>query len=335
MPLQQIKSSTIKNTINFQKTNFPKRTSDYAKCERDLSYIIDAFSTDIKNKNKIQTMKIAGMFWDNNKRQVSDYSVELKMHDFMLEYIFENGTLLDDEIVYLKELNTFLSNTIHNGPDQKTDILSTVYRSQRCQRNWDLSKEVDSETINWLMEIGYTTPTKQNLDTFEIVCISNREVIKEFSKAATNPPYNLDALSDHLRKEIENGRVQNPQTDSNLLFLFFLKPEQRTSALRADRERGEPENDAYWRACTNLEIGLAASAIGIAANSIGMKSGFCRCIDHDLIPTDILKTYNINPYHLEVMLGIGYPLYNDHTRYTDGKHYSESYPKIIPRKLII
>jgi nitroreductase len=218
---------------------------------------------------------------------------------------------------------------------EKIDFLNIVNSFQHCQRNWDLSKKVDTETIDWLMTVGYSTPTKQNLDKFEIVCISDRATIKEFSKAATNPPYLVDALSDTLRKQMANGRVQNPQIDANLLFLFFLKPEERTSNLRIEREGGSSDDNVYWRVCTNLEIGLAASAIGIAANSIGMKSGFSRCIDHDAIPADTLATYNINPYHLEVMLGIGYPLYNDHTLHTDGIYQSESFNKVIPRKLII
>ena len=50
----------------------------------------------------------------------------------------------------------------------KIDFLTAVNNSQRCQRNWDLSKEVDDETIAWLMEIGYSTATKQNLDRYDL-----------------------------------------------------------------------------------------------------------------------------------------------------------------------
>ena len=65
-----------------------------------------------------------------------------------------------------------------------------------------------------------------------------------------------------------------------------------------------------------------------------MKTGFCRCIDNNALP-EILSQYDINKYDLEVMLGVGYPLYEDRTKHTDGKYYSEHYEKIIPRKLII
>lgn len=214
------------------------------------------------------------------------------------------------------------------------DILRLVNGFQKCQRNFNLEKTVPYETAKWLLNIGYATPTKHNLDTFEIVCVRNRDNIKKFVKAATNSPEEAQDMSPSLKKMIKEGRTQNPQTDANLLFLFFIKRKQRKSKMREEREKGRPTNEQFYRLTTNLEIGLSASAIGIAAHSIGMKTGFCRCIDHDALP-EILSQYNINKYDLEVMLGVGYPLYEDHTKHTDGKYYSDSYEKIIPRKLIV
>ena len=214
------------------------------------------------------------------------------------------------------------------------DILGLVNEFQKCQRNFNLDKAVPEDIAKWLLEIGYATPTKQNLDTFEIVCVTNRDSIKKFVKAATNSPEESQDMSPSLKKMLKEGRTQNPQTDANLLFLFFIKRKQRKSKMREEREKGRPSGDQYYRVTTNLEIGLSASAIGIAAHSIGMKTGFCRCIDHDALP-DILSQYKINKYDLEVMLGVGYPLHKDRTKHTDGKYYSEHYEKIIPRKLII
>tara|TARA_A100001388_G_scaffold15920_1_gene10599 strand:+ start:1955 stop:2608 length:654 start_codon:yes stop_codon:yes gene_type:complete len=216
----------------------------------------------------------------------------------------------------------------------KKAISRLVNEFQKCQRNFNLEKVVPEDTAKWLLDIGYTTPTKQNLDTFEIVCVRDRDIIKKFVKAATNSPEESQDMSPSLKEMLKEGRTQNPQIDANLLFLFFIKRKQRKSKMREEREKGKPSTKYYYKATTNLEIGLSASAIGIAAHSIGMKTGFCRCIDHDALP-EILLPYNINKYDLEVMLGVGYPLFKDHTKNTDGKYYSERYKKIIPRKLII
>lgn len=213
------------------------------------------------------------------------------------------------------------------------DILNLVNEFQKCQRNFNLEKAVPEDTAKWLLDIGYATPTKQNLDTFEIVCIRNRDSIKKFVKAATNSPEEFQDMLPSLQKMLKEGRTQNPQTDANLLFLFFIKRKQRKSKMREERERGCPSSGQY-RVTTNLEIGISASAIGIAAHSIGMKTGFCSCIDHNALP-DMLSQYKINKYDLEVMLGVGYPLYKDRLKHTDGKYYSGHYEKIIPRKLII
>ena len=218
---------------------------------------------------------------------------------------------------------------------EKKELLTAVTNSQHCQRNWDLSKKIDPETIDWLMTVRYSTPTKQNLDTFEVVCIKDRSIIQQFSKAATNPDYNSDLLGNNLKTQMKRGRNQNPQTDSNLLFLFFHKPDERTSDIRQLREGGNPEEKMKYKHCTGFEMGLSASAIAIAANGIGLRSGFCRCIWHDILPQAILDQYNLDKNNLEIMLGIGYPLYDDHTLHTDGVHQNESLNRIIPRKLII
>lgn len=218
---------------------------------------------------------------------------------------------------------------------EQTEFLNIVDSFQHCQRNWDLSKKIDPETIDWLMTVGYSTPTKQNLDTFEVVCIKDRSIIQQFSKAATNPDYNSDLLSNNLKTQMKRGRNQNPQTDSNLLFLFFHKPDERTSDIRQSREGGNPEEKIKYKHNTGFEMGLSASAIGIAANSIGMRSGFCRCIWHDILPQNILDQYNLDRCNLEIMLGIGYPLHNNHTLHTDGLYQNKSLNKVIPRKLII
>ena len=80
------------------------------------------------------------------------------------------------------------------------DILRLVNEFQKCQRNFDLEKPVTYKTAQWLLDIGYATPTKQNLDTFEIVCVRNRDNIKKFVKAATNSPEESQDMSPSLKK---------------------------------------------------------------------------------------------------------------------------------------
>jgi nitroreductase len=329
----------IEDVIAYQKTTFPDRTTNYKKCERDLLYILDAFFTDTENKNSVETMRVAGMFWENDIRQVSTPAVEIAVHNYMLEAIFKHysnhaSSLSVAEQAHLTELNTFLSSVIQNGPDYKTKMLATVQRSQRCQRNWDLTKEIDLETVNWLMEIGYTAPTKHNLDTFEIVAVTDREKIHQFSNAAkTHKDHNSNQkLSPQIRK---GDKVQNPQTDANVLFLFFLKPESRNTDERAFREKSLSPPINYWTECVNLEIGLAASAIAIAANQIGLRSGFCRCYDKSKMPMHLLSDYNLDVDSFVIFLGVGHPIVElSYYEHANG-HKSKPLKKIPKPRIII
>lgn len=214
-------------------------------------------------------------------------------------------------------------------------FLNLIKDFQKCQRNFDLNRPIDQETVEWLLEVGLTTPTKQNLYSFDIVCIKTREIINEVSKAATSPAYNFHVLPKDLQKKLKKGtHRQNPQANSNIMFLFFLKKDDVNSAYRKKRERGSITFQD-WRICTNLEIGISATAIGIAAHSIGLKTGFCKCIDHDALPHDLFKSLNLNSKDLEIILGVGYPQYDDHTIHTDGVAKSSSYEKIRQRRIII
>jgi len=215
------------------------------------------------------------------------------------------------------------------------EFLSAVNSSQRCQRNWDLSKEIDLETINWLIDVGYNTPTKQNLNSFDIVCIKDRDVIQQFANAARNSDDELSQISKSLSSAIKQGRMQNPQTNSNILFLFFMREEDRDSSTKFYRDHGNALSKGSYRVLTSLEVGLSAGAIAIAANSLGLKSGFCKCFWEDAFPKKVLKAHKLNRYNLLLMLGIGYPLYDTHTLHTDGINTSNTYDKIGQRRIII
>lgn len=192
--------------------------------------------------------------------------------------------------------------------DVKQSFLTMTENMQHCQRNFDLSKTIDDETIDWLYNIGYNTPTKQNLNSFQIVAFKSRNLILEIAKTATSVYDRWDSVPDDLKNEIISGkRMQNPQVNANLLFMFFHIPESRTSELRIRREGPTGDSPEFWHSATNFEMGLSASAVAIAAHSIGLKTGFCRCFNRDLLDK-IINPYGFSSDDFSVALGIGYPI---------------------------
>jgi hypothetical protein len=206
----------------------------------------------------------------------------------------------------------------------KDTFLNAVESSQHCQRNWDYSKTLDDDIIEWLWNVGITTPTKENVNTFEINVIKDRELINKFSSLASNPNYKDEEYYSH-------DRIQNPQTTAHVLFLFWIKHEVTIAENSLENRDDKIRMNIYeWHNTVMTEIGISASAIAVGANLIGLKTGFCRCIDHLKVLDDLkIKLGRHINDNLMLMLGVGYPLTDrSHNYYNNLKYNVASYPKV-------
>ena len=214
------------------------------------------------------------------------------------------------------------------------EYLDIIEQTQRCQRNWDLDKIVDDQTIDFLIESGYNVPTKQNLNSFKIVCLKTRKEIEKWKTVARNPDSELSYLKNNDVISAKNN-YQNPQTDANLLFLFFVNMDERTSQARRDREGGPDPSESQWITLKHLEVGLAAQAISTAAVIKGMCSGMCGCIWNGSIDENWIEDWNVEKEHLILMMGVGYPLHKDHTAIGNTGHNKKSFAKRPYDKIIL
>ena len=58
----------------------------------------------------------------------------------------------------------------------------------------------------------------------------------------------------------------------------------------------------------NLSAGISAGAVALAANQMGMRTGFCACYDKDAVAHYLASIgHNLDGAKICVMLGIGYP----------------------------
>ena len=213
------------------------------------------------------------------------------------------------------------------------EYLDIIKQTRRCQRNWDLDKTVDDQTIDFLIESGYNVATKQNLNSFKIVCLKTRKEIQKWGTVSRNPDSEISYLSNDDVKSAK-ANYQNPQTDANLLFLFFVNMEERTSEARRDRERGPDPSEEEWIKLKHLEIGLAAQAISTAAVVNGLRSGMCGCIWSNVIKDDWVKDWKVNKHDLALMMGVGYPLHKDHTAIGNTGQHKSSFAKRPYKKII-
>ena len=323
------RNTIITEAILWQKLKYPRRTRDYNKCIRDMEYVIDAYIKDLTDNTSNNIVEIGNKYWTNGIRQINNFAVEEKIHEYIITYIstkiFNTNQNLINQITLLKNI---LINIIKNGPMGQSDFLQLTNSMQRCQRNFDLTKTVSDDIVNRLYNIGYRTPTKQNLNSFQIVAFTKRNQIFEIAKTATSVYDHWESFSKRDRAEITSGRrMQNPQVNANLLFMFFHRPESMTSALRLEREGITGDTPEFWRSVTNFEMGLAASAIALAAHNMGFKTGFCRCFDRAML-NKIIEPLGLNSDNFSAALGVGYPLPGlPHTMHTSRRHSSYTFEK--------
>ena len=210
-------------------------------------------------------------------------------------------------------------------------IIEAVNGFQRCQRNFDLERTVDPQLVEFLYDVALSTPTKQNLVNFDVIAVTNRKIIRQCAEAAVSE--SVDFLS--VSEEIKSGkRLQNPQVDCNLLFLYVMK-DNRLSKVKQSRDPGpEMELQSYKR-LVQCEIGISAGAVGLSAHLFGLKTGCCKCYDEPQLPDSIFTDNGYDKYDICLMLGIGYPKFKKHTLHTDGINESDSFRKEPQRRLII
>lgn len=323
------KNKVIAEAISWQKIKYPRRTKDYNKCIRDMEFVINAYIKDLTNNTSNNIVEVGNKYWSNGIRQIINHDVEEKIHEYIITYISTNVINTNQELIsQITLLKNIFINIIKTGPINQLDFLELTNSMQRCQRNFDLRKTVSNNIVNQLYNIGYRTPTKQNLNSFQIVAFTQRNQIFEIAKTATSVYDHWESFSKKERNDILSGRrMQNPQVNANLLFMFFHRPESMTSELRLEREGVTGDTPEFWRSVTNFEMGLAASAIALAAQSMGFKTGFCRCFNRDRL-SKIIQPLGLNSDDFSVALGVGFPIPGlPHTMHTNRRYSSFSYQK--------
>jgi nitroreductase len=171
-----------------------------------------------------------------------------------------------------------------------TDLLLSASESaQRCQRNWNPSKKIPDTIIDQLKKIVINSPTKQNDELYSVIFCSDNDIIQEIYHNSIIEP-GFENLDEH----------KNSQILANLLIIFCTEsPSSRRNKDHLDQS--ELSINRY------MAIGIASGQLALAANLLGLKSGFCKCFDKIAVANILGK----NP---ELLLGIGYPNENKNRR---------------------
>lgn len=164
---------------------------------------------------------------------------------------------------------------IYNPETEASKIKKAILRSQRCQRNWDLSKQLSPEQLELIITAATECPTKQNIPFYNVKVVQNREKIEAIYEhtfgEAPNDPENVQGK-------------KNPQVLANTLLVFSVNDYSREigddrspeTARKAD-ERTEHDRKVLYDDVMQ-SIGIAAGYVNLTASMLGLQTGCCKCI---------------------------------------------------------
>ena len=161
-----------------------------------------------------------------------------------------------------------------------SEITKAIHRSQHCQRNFDLTKEIPEDHLEVIKTAATQCPSKQNVAHYKLHFITNREVIEKI--------HALTPIERHDGK----GMTTNSQVLANLLVVFeeyrdMSKPEDQfrndeTSMLYGQGQRDQRSYDVLDRDA-NVAVGIAAGYLNLASSLLGYGTGCCQCMDEPAV----------------------------------------------------
>lgn len=172
------------------------------------------------------------------------------------------------------------------------DITKAVLRSQHCQRNWDLSKEISPEDLKLIEHAATQCPSKQNLNFYALNFITDRDMIESIHAVTKGFGHPIDESKPYSEENHVNHT--NSQTLANLLVVIEYTPPSEFQEWR------NIQFDDSWKRDADMAIGICAGYLNLTSSLKGYRTGCCACFDGEKVK-EILGTKN----DIALMMGIG------------------------------
>ena len=145
----------------------------------------------------------------------------------------------------------------------------TIAKSQQCNRNWDLSKQIPDKDIKTMEQAVTQCSSKQNRVFYKVLYTQDRNKIEAIHNAT-------DGFTYRLQKDKDGNylTITNPQVLANTLFVFAKDRDDNMEA-RTDKENElgieEERNSEDGKTDENRAIGIAAGYLTLTANLLGYE----------------------------------------------------------------
>ena len=287
-------TSLAEKTTQWVRTNYPERTKEYDKCTRDVGHLIKTLVYCLTDGTYAAMDQLSRMFFHRGKLQLKSYHVEFRAYDYLLDEIdtlfsqtegIEAGAAgrCSTAIELLKRAmrGSVITNSdeIHvPSVDYETRSKHIIYswddeqevmrNMQRCQRNWDLSKQIPKDAIDYLLWTAQNAPSKQYEGYYDVYYSTERNSIEELYQYAWG--------STHTRKPPACWR--NSQMNANMYMIFVCK---QPSTMYNCNNDGTDQNHfgaSRWENSI-IQVGMAMALVMRAANKMGLRTGPNKVVD--------------------------------------------------------
>ena len=187
----------------------------------------------------------------------------------------------------------------------------TIAKSQQCNRNWDLSKQIPAEDIKTMKQSVTQCSSKQNRVFYKVLYTQDRDKIEAIHNAT-------DGFTYGLQKDEDDNYLTttNPQVLANTLFVL-AKDRDESMTARTAEENDFGIEDGKTQMDEDRSIGIAAGYLTLTANLLGYESGCCQCFNEAKVK-DVLGLDD----DVFLLMGVGY---GDKTRGRKEHHNDPSF----------
>jgi nitroreductase len=164
-------------------------------------------------------------------------------------------------------------------------IKKSIHKSQHCNRNWDLSKEMPQEDIDLITEAATQCPTKQNLNHYKTHVITDRAMIEQIEAATAIPEFGSEDNSflgfDGLPGYDEGTGPTNSQLSAHTVYAFVEDDvnqygEEVRNSTESEKMGGSKEHFSY-KEDRDQAVGIAAGYVNLVSTMMGYSTGSCKC----------------------------------------------------------
>ena len=166
------------------------------------------------------------------------------------------------------------------------ELKKAIHRSQHCQRNWDLSKEIPEEDMDLIITAATQCPSKQNIAHYKVHAITNRDLIEK------------------IHQNTVGFQVvhTNSQVLANLLLVFEYKSvDAHKNLFSYNQEISQSDRANSFLRDAHMAVGVAAGYVNVISSIIGYNTGCCACFNGSAIK----ELLGLNGDVL-LMMGVGF-----------------------------